>query len=87
MLTIVMAKPMQLTMVSAVPFDSAGALCATMLENKGEAAMTTKPQKRRKTVNTPPELLKNNSGDIRQHNPEANKAIPAVRLAPSLSEI
>ena len=46
----VIEKPIQLTMVNAVPLNSAGALFATKVENKGESAITTKPQKIRKTI-------------------------------------
>ena len=52
MLTMVMAKPMLLTMVSADPFDCAGACFATSDENKGESAMTTNPQNHKKINNT-----------------------------------
>ena len=43
----VMANPMQLTIVKAVPFISASAFCATKVEKRGESAMTTNPQKMR----------------------------------------
>ena len=48
MLTMVMANPIELTMVKAVPLHSAGAFFATRVENRGESAMTTNPQKMRK---------------------------------------
>ena len=47
-LNMVILNPIQVTMVSAVPFDVGGALCATRLENIGESAITTNPQKIRK---------------------------------------
>lgn len=42
---------MQLTMVSEVPLDCGGALCATKVENKGESAITTMPQHTRNDIN------------------------------------
>lgn len=45
-----MAKPTQFIMVSAVPFISVDAFCATRVENNGESAMTTIPQKMRKAT-------------------------------------
>ena len=48
--TIVIAKPIQLTIVSAVPLEDAGAWPATKEENNGESAMTTKPQNMRKVM-------------------------------------
>lgn len=50
MLKMVMVKPMEFTMVSAVPFVSAEALWATNVENKGESPMTTNPQKAKKVI-------------------------------------
>lgn len=41
----VMLKPIQFTMVKAVPLELAVAVFATRVENNGESAMTTKPQK------------------------------------------
>src|SRR2546421_153878 len=43
MLTIVMANPAEVTMVSAVPLLSGGADCATRVENCGESATTVIP--------------------------------------------
>ena len=43
MLMIVMAKPMQLTIVKTEPLASAGALWATNVENMGESAITANP--------------------------------------------
>ena len=41
----VIAKPIQVTMVMAVPLMDAMAFCATIDENNGESAITTNPQK------------------------------------------
>ena len=70
MLTMVIANPIQLTTVSEVPLDSTGAFCATNVENKGESAMTTNPQKNKKTKKTELEDWLKNTGDKRQHNPD-----------------
>src|SRR3982074_3498037 len=48
MLKIVMAKPMQLAIVSAEPTRWRGALCALSAENCGESPTTTTPQNSRK---------------------------------------
>ena len=44
MLMMVMAKPMQLTSVSEVPFKLSGAFLATNEENRGESAVALNPQ-------------------------------------------
>lgn len=44
MLTIVIAKPIDVTIVNAVPLLAAGADCATSVENCGESDTTVKPQ-------------------------------------------
>lgn len=51
MLTMVIEKPMQLTIVRAVPLSFFGALFATKVENRGESATTTIPQKIKKLIN------------------------------------
>ena len=51
MLIIVMEKPIQFTMVNAVPFNFGMAFCATRVENKGESAMTTIPQNNKNPKN------------------------------------
>ena len=51
MLIIVIAKPIQFTIVKAVPFTSAFADCATSVENCGESATTAIPQKSNKIKN------------------------------------
>ena len=43
-----MANPIQFTMVNAVPLYFGMAFCATNVENKGESAITTIPQKIKK---------------------------------------
>lgn len=50
MLMMVIPNPMQLTMVSEVPFESDGAFCATSVENIGESAVTANPQIKRKKI-------------------------------------
>src|SRR4026207_1747309 len=44
MLIIVMANPIQVTKVNAVPLYSGGAVCATSAENWGESEITVIPQ-------------------------------------------
>ena len=73
----VIANPMQVTSVKAVPFNSGIAFCATSVEKSGESAITTKPQKMRKATNRAVGRI-NINGDSRQHIPERLKAIVAI---------
>ncbi len=43
-----MENPIQFTIVSEVPLDSSGALCATNVENRGESAITVTLQTNKK---------------------------------------
>ena len=81
----VKAKPKQFTKVSPVPFNSFGIALATKLENWGESAVTTMPQKHQAPIKSVVEVIKN-TGDSRQHIPEDNKAIKATFLLPYFSE-
>lgn len=72
-LNMVMENPIQLTMVNAVPLIFTGALAATKVENCGESAMTTIPQKSKKEINKTGEKF-HTKGDKRQHNPESVRA-------------
>ena len=78
----VMKNPMQLTMVSAVPFNSRGAFCATRVEKRGESAMTTIPQKRRNGINIIRVSIENTSGEIRQQQHDNKSARDAICLKP-----
>ena len=49
-LTMVMEKPIQLTIVSEVPLASSATFCATRVENNGESAITTNPQKNKNAM-------------------------------------
>lgn len=80
MLKIVIEKPIQLIVVSAVPLILGSALWATMVENKGESAITTIPQKSKNTKNTVGDATWLTHGTKRQHNPESPKAIEATVL-------
>ena len=53
----VMENPMQFTIVKEVPLDSSGAFCATNVEKRGESAITTNPQKKRKGTSVKTELF------------------------------
>lgn len=87
MLMTVMAKPMELTIVNAVPRDDAGAFWATRVENKGESATTIIPQKIKKIRRISAAPNKKTRGEIRQQIPEKRSAIAAVFLVPILREI
>ena len=52
MLTIVIAKPILLTMVSEAPLEAGGALWAISVENIGESAAIVIPHTKRKTNNS-----------------------------------
>ena len=82
MLTIVTANPMQFTIVREVPLDSSGAFCATRVENRGESAMTTNPQKNKKLIKRTTEWEKRKSGEIIQHKQDKNNATVAVFFMP-----
>lgn len=80
-----MEKPMQVTMVIAVPLICAGAFCATNVENKGESAITTNPQRIRKIRNGIKERLKAN-GEAAQQQPDKRRAVNAIFLVPKFCE-
>ena len=87
MLIIVIANPIQFTIVSAVPLIFGAALLATKVENKGESAITTIPQKSRNPTNMLKYGVVNTHGDTRQHKQERSNAIDAVVLTPDLWEM
>ena len=76
---------MQVTMVMAVPLIWAGTFCATRVENKGESAITTNPQKIRKMKNGIKARSKAN-GDTAQQQPDKKRAAKAIFLAPDFCE-
>ena len=87
MLAIVIENPMQLTIVNAVPFDSAIAFCATKVENNGESAITTIPQTNMNRINKvwcPHEMT---IGDIRQQSNDSHRAEEAVLFVPYFDAI
>ena len=81
MLIIVMPNPMQFTSVNAEALFSTGALWAIIVENWGESVITTAPQKSIK-ANTIHGCIVKNSGDNRQHIPDAARANMATFLFP-----
>lgn len=83
MLKIVMAKPMQETIVNAVPFISEDAFWATKVEKSGESAITTMPQKSKKQIKKFDELLLKSKGEIRQQQHDKNKASKAILFVPN----
>ena len=74
-------------MVKAVPLNSDSALLATRVENKGESATTTIPQKMRNPTKIEFDSIENNHGDRRQQIQENNKAINAVFFVPTFAAI
>jgi hypothetical protein len=81
MLIMVMANPMLFTIVSDEPRDSSGACCATNVENNGESAITTNPQKNRNVSNIHKDPCSRKNGESRQQSPESNNASVAILLA------
>src|SRR5215203_659673 len=71
-LTIVIAKPIEVTIVKAVPLFAAGADCATRVENCGESETTVNPQINKTNKKNPGEKLKI-AGDNKQQTPEIIK--------------
>ena len=82
MLIIVIANPIQLTIVSAVPLISVSAFCATRVENIGESAITTMPQNIKKPIKSISELRLKIKGETKQQMQDKSKAEKAVFLAP-----
>jgi hypothetical protein len=82
----VIAKPMLVTMVSAVPFWDGGALRATRVEKSGESEITTIPQKRRNAKNQDAFSQVNAQGRIRQQIPDRIKDRVATFFSPNLLE-
>ena len=81
MLTVLLAKPILLVIVSAEPTSTGGAFCAFSAENWGESPDTVKPQSNKKVRKTGVGVRKN-SGDNKQHKPEMASWALATRLPP-----
>ena len=86
MLMMVMANPIQFTIVSAVPLDAGFVCFATIVLNKGESAMTTIPQNNIKTRLMNTDACPRIKGDKRQQSAEQNKALAAIDRSPILAE-
>lgn len=80
MLIIVMANPIQFTMVNAVPLYFGMAFCASNVENNGESAITTIPQKIKKLSNINSEFAERIKGDTKQQIHDNNNAVKATFL-------
>ncbi len=83
----VMEKPIQLTMVSDVPFEAGCAFCATNVENKGESAITAIPHINIKAINATVEPLNSSNGDMKQQMHDNDNAIIAVFFTPKRCDI
>lgn len=81
MLTMVIAKPIEVTSVSAVPFVAVGAVCDTKAENCGESAITKQPHiiKLIRKINGD---AKKKRGDSKQQIPDIIKDIHATLALP-----
>ena len=72
MLTIVIANPIDVTIVNPVPLFAAGADWATRVENCGESDTTVNPQINKINRKKSEEKLKI-IGDIKQHTPDITR--------------
>ena len=87
MLTIVIAKPIQFTIVNEAPLDPTGAFLATRVENSGESAITAMLHINRNTTSADTDPLNKNKGESKQQAPDKNKAIAAILFSPQRCEI
>ena len=85
MLRMVIEKPMQFTIVIAVPLSVSGAFCAIKVENSGESAITTIPQKSKKSTKIVSFATRKKSGAIKQQIQESKSIEKAVLLVPNLA--
>lgn len=76
---------MEFTIVKAVPFNSNGAFWATSVENNGESAITTMPQKRRNPIKISCVSIKKKRGEIRQQIQDKSRAVKAIFLTGNLN--
>ena len=73
---------MQFTRVRDVPLDCSGAFWATRVENKGESAMTTTPQKNRKAIKAEDDGLDKKKGEAKQHRQDNVSELVATFFTP-----
>ena len=84
MLRMVIENPIQFTMVKAVPLSFLGAFCATKVENRAESAITTIPQKSKKSRKIVSFDIRKKSGETKQQIQESKSTEKAVLLVPNL---
>ena len=77
---------MQVTIVSAVPFDSAGAFWATKVENIGESAGAAIPHTNKKTIRVMPDGWDKKNGENMQQMQDNVNALIAIDLGPKRIE-
>ena len=82
----VIENPIQFTIVIAEPLVSFEAFCATSVENNGESAITTRPQKKRNPTNDEGELSNRNRGEQIQQKQDKNNEMDAILFAPKYCE-
>ena len=86
MLSIVIKKPIQVTIVSDDPRFCGETFCATSAENNGESATTAIPQRMRNTMKAVGELFDKKTGESRQHAPDIINEAVAIFFAPKCFE-
>lgn len=79
-LIIVIEKPIQFAIISAVPFVSADALWVTRVDRRGESAMATIPQKIRNPINKLSNSIVKRGGETKQNPHGKINANCAIRL-------
>ena len=82
----VIAKPIQFTMVKELPLKCGSTFWATNEENKGESAITIIPQKNKKPTITVDDECNKKKGESKQHAPDKHSAIAAGFFAPIYSD-
>ena len=77
---------MQFTIVSEEPLDSSGEFWATSVENNGESAITTRPQKNKNIISVAVELANRKNGEVMQHKHDSSKHEAAIFFTPKYCE-
>ncbi len=72
-------------MVKAVPLSFSGAFCAIKVENSGESAITTIPQKSKKSTKIVSFATRKKSGAIKQQIQESKSIEKAALLVPNFA--
>ncbi len=83
----VIKKPIQFTIVNAVPLISGVAFLLTKVDSRGESAITTIPQKSKNKTNRRELLIEKKTGQSKQQIQDKNNDKEAVLFTPFFSDI